>query len=123
MQRDDLAARLRTALERGDEVATAGFLNPDASMVIDTGDRAGESIRGRGRVARALRAVVAEHPDAALEVVQVNNGAGLALRCGDGTVVGVLVIDIDHDGTIGELWLSAAPGKLAHWNRRSPGGD
>lgn len=121
MQRDEIAARLLTALERGDEVALASVLNPDAFLVVDTGDETGKSVRGRVRVARALRAVVAEHPDAALEVVHVNNGSGLALRCDDGAVVGVLVIDIGPDGTIGELWLSAAPGKLAHWNRRSPG--
>jgi hypothetical protein len=123
VSRDELAARLLVALERGDEVALATLLDRDAVMLIDTGDPAGGSVRGRARVARALRAAVAGHPDAALELVSVNHGPGLALRLRDRTVVGVLVIDLGTDGTIGELWLCAAPGKLANWNRESPAVD
>ena len=87
-------------------------------------------MRGRARVIRALRERLATHPDAALEAVHVNGGPGLALRRRDGEVVGVLGLevgatsDVDarHSGgpRLDALWLTTAPGKLAHWNRRRP---
>jgi hypothetical protein len=120
--RDDLAARLLVALERCDDLALASVLSPDVRMLVDTGDDTGGELRGRAPVTRALTARLMKHPDASLTAVRVNGGPGLALRQLDGTVVGVLTIDPDLDlgGSIGELWLSAAPGKLAHWNRRRP---
>ncbi|MEV1131253.1 hypothetical protein [Agromyces sp. NPDC049794] len=126
MPRDDFAARLLLALELRDERALASLLNPDVAMVADTGDPTGAELRGRARVARALLGLRMPHPDASLEIVHVNGGPGLAVRGHDGIVVGVLVIDVDPsrepDGgnSIDRLWLTAAPGKLAHWNRRRP---
>jgi len=120
VRRDDPAARLLVALEGHDDVALASVLNPDARMVVDTGDESGGEVRGRARVARALTGLPALHPDASFEVVHVNGRPGLALRRGDGEVVGVLALDLGPDDTIRRLWLSTAQGKLAHWNRRRP---
>lgn len=120
MERDDVASRLVAALERGDELALASLLNPEVRLLIDTGDETGGEQRGRARVIRALSTRLARHPDASLLTVRANGGPGLALRRGDGEVVGVLAIGTGLDGSIVELWLSTAPRKLAHWNRRRP---
>jgi hypothetical protein len=120
VQPDVLVACLLAALERRDDLAQADLIHPDCSIVVDTGDPAGGELRGRAHVARALDGLQAGHPDAAFSTVHVNGGPGLALRRHDGTIVGVLVVDVGPDGTIRELWLSAAPAKLAHWNRRRP---
>jgi len=120
VQPDVAVARLLAALERRDDLARADVLHPDCSLVVDTGDRTGRTLRGRADAAPALAQVQARHPDASYTTVHVNGGPGLALRRRDGTVVGVLVVDVDPDGTIRRLWMSAAPGKLAHWNRRRP---
>ena len=145
MRHDDLAARLLVALDQRDDVALAGVLNPKARLLVDTGDDTGGEVRGRARVIRALRERLATHPDAALEAAHVNGGPGLALRRRDGEVIGVLCLEVgevDEVGGVGEagkvgevgevgdvragaprveaLWLTTAPGKLAHWNRRRP---
>lgn len=114
----DLAARLRAALDHGDELALAGVLHRDASMVIDSGDEAGGELSGRGRVIRVLRDRQARHPDASWFTVHVNGQAGLALRRRNGEVVGVL--SVDGTTAIAKLWLSTSPLKLAGWNRRRP---
>lgn len=118
MPADDLAARLLVALEEWDDLALASVLNRGVRMVIDTGDETGAELRGRPRVIRVLRQRLATHPDASLHAVHVNGAPGLALRRHDGEVIGVL--SIDGTESIDELWLSTAPGKLAHWNRRRP---
>ncbi|TYL52931.1 hypothetical protein [Agromyces mariniharenae] len=120
MQPDALVAGLLAALERRDDLAEAGLLDPDCRIVVDTGDPSGAELRGRVHVASALDDLRVRHPDAAFATVHVNGAPGLALRSHDGTVVGVLVVDLGRDGTIRELWLSAAPGKLVHWNARRP---
>ncbi|MFE6256545.1 hypothetical protein [Agromyces sp. NPDC057865] len=120
MQPESLVAGLLAALERRDDLAEAHLLDPDCSIVVDTGDPTGAELRGRAHVARALDDLRVRHPDAAFATVHVNGAPGLALRLHDGTVIGVLVVDAGAHGTIRELWLSAAPGKLAHWNRRRP---
>ena len=120
MRRDDPAARLLAALGGRDDLALASVLNPDARLVVDAGDESGEEVRGRARVARSLFGLTTRHPDASFEVVHVNGCPGLALRRRTGEVVGVLALDLAPDDTIRELWLSSAPGKLVHWNRRRP---
>jgi hypothetical protein len=117
----DLAARLRAALDHGDELALAGALHHDASMVVDSGDEGGGEMRGRVRVIRELRSHQLRHPDAAWFTVHVNGQAGLALRRLNGEVVGVL--SIDGTTAIARLWLCSSPLKLAGWNRRRPEAD
>lgn len=118
MLRDDLAARLLVALEERDDLGLASLLNPDVRMVIDAGDETGAELRGRSGVIRVLRQRLATHPDASLDAVHVNGAPGLALRRHDGEVIGVLGITASE--SIDELWLSTAPRKLVHWNRRHP---
>jgi len=124
--RDDLAGRLLLALERRDELLLANLLTSDVVLVVDTGDRSGGELRGRVRVIRALLDLRMPHPDAELEGAHVNGGPGLVVRALDGLVVGILVIDAEPAGapdggdTTGRLWLTTAPRKLAHWNRRRP---
>jgi hypothetical protein len=117
----DLAARLRAALDHGDELALAGALNRDVTMIVDSGDEAGGELRGRVRVIRALRNQLARHADASLYTVHVNGQAGLALRRLNGEVVGVL--SVDGAAAIERLWLCTSPVKLASWNRRRPDAD
>jgi ketosteroid isomerase-like protein len=120
VQHDDLAARLLAALERGDDLALATILSPDCSLFVDADDPTAEGVRGRARVTHALRTRLTTHPDASLRTVHVNGGPGLALRRGDGVIIGVLVLGVGDDDSVVELWLSTAPEKLAHWNRRRP---
>jgi hypothetical protein len=117
VQHDDVAARLLIALEQGDEEALASLIRPDAHLVVDTGDPTGGEQRGRSRVIRTLNQRLERHPDAALLRVSVNGRPGLAQHLPGGEVVAVLNLGLDLEGAIGELWMSAAPGKLAHWNR------
>ena len=116
MPQYDLAARLRAALEHGDEVALAGALNRDVSMVVDSGDKAGGELRGRAQVIRSLRDQLASHPDASCHTAQVNGRPGLTLRRLNGDVVGVL--SVDGESAIERLWLCTSPVKLTSWNRR-----
>ena len=114
----------------GDDLALASLLKPDARMVVDTGDDSGSEVRGRGRVAAALRALLARHPDATLEAAHVNGGPALALRRPGAEVIGVLGIEVEAGaragvtggptGAITRLWLSTSPRKLSHWNRGTP---
>lgn len=135
MPRESIAAGLLVALDRDDDIALASLLSPDVRLAVDTdapsspsGPSSGE-LRGRADVMRELRALRERLPDAALETVEVNGCPGLALRHRDGGVVGVLAIDAGAGSTgtekagaerITGLWLTMAPAKLAHWNRRHP---
>jgi hypothetical protein len=114
----DLAARLRAALEHGDELALAAVLHRDASMVTDSGDDAGGELRGRTNVIRAFHELQRRHPDASFSTVHVNGQPGLALRRLNGEVVGVL--SLEGTTAIARLWLCTSPPKLAGWNRCRP---
>lgn len=116
MPRYDLAARLRAALEHGDELALAGALTRDVSMVVDSGDETGGELHGRARVIRSLRDQLALHPDASFHTAHVNGRPGLTLRRLNGDVVGVL--GVDGEGAIERLWLCTSAAKLRSWNRR-----
>ncbi|MGR0319763.1 hypothetical protein [Agromyces sp. ZXT2-3] len=118
MPHDSVAAALLAALDAGDDVALARLLDGEARLTIDTGDRGGGSVRGRARVIRTLGRLLVGRGEAALETAQVNGCPGLALRRRDGTVIAVLALEVDDAGTLMELWLQAAPAKLANWNRR-----
>lgn len=135
MPRESIAAGLLVALDRDDDIALASLLGPDVRLAVDTdaptspsGPSSG-ALRGRAGVMRELRALQERHPDAALETVEVNGCPGLALRDRDGSIVGILAIDARAGSTgtekaegekITDLWLTMAPAKLAHWNRRHP---
>ncbi|MET4158223.1 hypothetical protein [Agromyces sp. PvR057] len=118
MPQHDLAARLRSALNHGDELALAGVLHREASMVIDSGDEAGGESHGRVGVITAFHELRMRHRDASFSTVHVNGRAGLALRRPNGEVVAVL--SVDGTTVIAKLWLCTSLPKLASWNRRRP---
>ncbi|GAA1054958.1 hypothetical protein GCM10017608_18100 [Agromyces luteolus] len=130
MRRDGAAAALLVALRAGDDVALARLIDVEARLTIDTGDSGGGSVRGRARVIRTLARLLVGRADAGLEPAEVNGCPGLALRRDDGTVTGVLALEIEGGaGTVSgdgggaaivELWLQASPAKLERWNRRRP---
>lgn len=116
MPRYDLPARLRAALNHGDDVSLAGVLHRDVVMVADSGDESGGEWQGRARIIRAFHELRMRHPDASFLTVAVNGQAGLALQRTSGEVVGVL--SVDGTTAIRRLWLCTSPSKLASWNRR-----
>lgn len=146
MPRESVARRLLVALERRDEIRLAALLHPSVHLVVDSGDRTGGEARGRARVVRELRERLTSRADASLEVADVNGEPGLALRHVDGDIVGVLGLALERvadsgtqtgasaaraasgrgagghvaAGRVTAIWLSTAPAKLAHWNRRPP---
>ena len=122
MRPDDVAARLAFALDAGDEIALAGLLEPEVRLTIDTGDAAGGERNGRAAVARALAAQMARHPDVTVQVAHVNGAPGLVLRPQGGGVSGLVSLRTGWRGSVVELWLVTAPGKLAHWDRVSGSG-
>lgn len=118
MSQHDLAARLLVAWENWDEVALSSVLHRDVALIIDTGDETGGELCGRVRVIRALDSQLTRYADVSLRAVHVSGRSGIALRREGGEVVGVL--SLDGAESIDALWLSTAPAKLAHWNRRRP---
>jgi hypothetical protein len=117
--REHVGERLLAALRDRDDVALARLLDAEARLTVDTGDHGGGSVRGRARVIRTLDRLLVDRPGTTLDAIEVNGCPGLALRRDDGTVIGVLALEVDADagGTIGQLWLQAAPEKLGSWNR------
>jgi len=118
----DPVERLLAALRSGDEVALASCLHRDVRLVVDTGDETGCAVRGRTSVMRELRRRLTSRADASVQASTVNGGPGLIVRGDDDVVVAALAVDTgaDTDDVIDALWLSVAPAKLAHWNRRTP---
>ncbi|MRG60389.1 hypothetical protein GE115_11010 [Agromyces sp. CFH 90414] len=114
----DLPARLRAALNHGDELTLASILHRDARMVADSGDDAGGELSGRARIIHAFDDLKRQHPDASFSTVHVNGQPGLSLRRRNGEVVAVL--GIDGTTAIVRLWLCTSSLKLAGWNRRRP---
>ena len=117
MRPDAAAARLLLALHTHDDVALAGLLDSEVRLTIDAGDPSGGERTGRAAVTRALVAQLAQHPDATLQVVQVNGAPGVAIRRPDGDVTGLISLRTGWPGRIIALWITTAPGKLARWTR------
>lgn len=116
--REQPAVRLLHALEQTDELAVLALLHPAVRLTIDAADRTGGRAQGRASVAGILAERLTRHPDASLEPADVNGEPGLALRRSDGVVTAVLGLATDPRDRVTELWLSTAPAKLTHWNRR-----
>ncbi|KQP01898.1 hypothetical protein [Leifsonia sp. Leaf264] len=112
----DLTARLRAALDHGDDLALVSVLHRDVSLVTDSGDESGGEVSGRMRVVSALHDLQTRHPDAGFFTANVNGQTGLALRRSGGEVIGVL--SVEGATAIAKLWLCTSPPKLASWNRR-----
>jgi len=121
VSRRDPVDRLLAALQSGDDLALSGCLHRDVRLVVDAGDETGCELRGRADVVRELRERLTTRPDASLLASHVNGKPGMVLCGDDHVVVGALAVDAEASG-IHALWLSVAPGKLAHWNSRTPDG-
>jgi Sigma-70, region 4/SnoaL-like domain len=117
--RDELARRFLAAAQAGDLAGLEALLAHD---VVLTGDGGGKvpalarSLRGRGRVARALLSwarLAARMPGASLRPVEVNAGPGALLLDGQGRVMGVLALDVAGQEIQGVRAI-VNPDKLAH---------
>jgi len=117
-RRDELAARFFGAIENGDVQALVSMLAADVEV---RGDSAGAPFRWRRQLAgrdqvgkllvavgRQLRAV-----HGSLEPAGVNGQPGALVRAADGSLIGVLTVDI-VDGQVQTFRSVISPDKLRH---------
>ena len=112
----ELAERLLAGLLLRDEGMLLQLLGADARLTVDAGDGRGAETRGPARIAVALLARLGRPAGASLSIGAANGGPAIVQRDADGTVTGVLCFE--GEGAIDALWLSTAPARLDHWNRR-----
>lgn len=114
----ELAERLLAGLRLRDEAMLVPLLDADARLTVDAGDAYGRGAEHRGPagIAVALLARFAGRAGASLSIGAANGGPAIVQRDDDGTVTGVLCFE--GEGSIDALWLSTAPARLHHWNRR-----
>jgi RNA polymerase sigma-70 factor, ECF subfamily len=117
-QRDELAARFFGAVEHGDMQALVTMLAADVEV---HGDSAGAPVSWRRQIAgreqvghllvalgRQLRAV-----HGSFEPTGVNGQPGVLVRAGDGSLIGVMTVDV-VDGQVQTFRSVISPGKLQH---------
>jgi RNA polymerase sigma-70 factor, ECF subfamily len=117
-RRDELAARFFGAIENGDVQALVSMLAADVEV---HGDSAGAPVRWRRQIAgrdqvgkllaalgRQLRAV-----HGSFEPAGINGQPGALVRAADGSLIGVLTVDI-VDGQVQTFRSVISPGKLRH---------
>lgn len=114
----ELAERLLAGLRLRDEAMLLPLLDADARLTVDAGDAHGRGVelRGPAGIAVALLARLGGPAGASLSIGAANGGPAIVQRDADGTVTGVLCFE--GEGSIDALWLSTAPARLDHWNRR-----
>jgi RNA polymerase sigma-70 factor (ECF subfamily) len=118
-QRDELARRFFSAAQEGELDGLEKLLAHDVVLHGDGGGKApalARAVHGRQRVARTLRAWMRQGeriPGAALRQVEVNGQPGAVLLAGEGTLVGVMALDI-ADGQIQAVRSIVNPEKLSH---------
>jgi RNA polymerase sigma-70 factor (ECF subfamily) len=117
-QRDELAARFFGAVQNGDVQALVSMLAADVTV---QGDSAGAAlsfrrrIAGRDQVGRLLAALGKQlHAvHGSLEPAGVNGQPGALVRAQDGSLIGVMTVDI-IDGQVQTFRSVISPGKLQH---------
>ncbi|MGX5695430.1 hypothetical protein ACWKWP_04460 [Agromyces soli] len=125
----ELAERLLTGLRLRDDRMLRTLLAADARLTVDArgdgdgdgdghgrGTGHGTEVRGPADIVVALLARLAGPAGTALSIGAANGGPAIVQRDPDGTVTAVLCFD--GEGAIDALWLSTAPARLDHWNRR-----
>jgi RNA polymerase sigma-70 factor (ECF subfamily) len=118
-QRDELARRFFAAAEQGDLAGLEALLAHDVELTGDGGGKVpalGRTLRGRARVARTLVnwvRVAGRAPGVSWQLVEVNGGAGAAIRDGQGRVVGVWALEITGAQITGVRSV-VNPDKLSH---------
>ncbi len=116
--RDRLAAQFLTAISDGDLTALEQLLAEDVVFVGDGGGRAPaiqKPMTGAVAVARFLLGLVrrGDRFGVLLDLVQANGQPALLTRAADGTLLGVMTIDVDADRIVG-LHNVINPDKLGH---------
>jgi RNA polymerase sigma-70 factor (TIGR02957 family) len=118
-QRDELARRFFAAAQEGDLAGLESLLADDVVLHGDGGGKAAALARalfGARRVARTLRAWFAagrKIEGAHLRHVDVNGQPGALLLRGDGSILGVMSLDI-ADGRVQGIRSIVNPDKLTH---------
>jgi RNA polymerase sigma-70 factor (TIGR02957 family) len=117
-RRDELARRFFEAAREGEINALETLLAHDVVLHGDGGGKVpalARAVHGRQRVARTLRAWMrqGERIAGAIRHVDVNGQPGALLLAGDGTLIGVMALDI-ADGQIQEVRSIVNPEKLGH---------
>jgi len=118
-QRDELARRFFEAAREGELQALETLLAHDVVLHGDGGGKApalARALHGRDRVARTLRAWIRQGeriPGAELRQVAVNGQPGALMLTGDGTLIGVMALDI-ADGQVQAIRSIVNPEKLGH---------
>jgi RNA polymerase sigma-70 factor (ECF subfamily) len=118
-ERDELARRFFAAAQEGELEGLERLLAHDVVLQGDGGGKApalARAVHGRQRVARTLRAWMRQGeriPGAALRQVEVNGQPGAVLLAGEGTLVGVMALDI-ADGQVQAVRSIVNPEKLSH---------
>jgi RNA polymerase sigma-70 factor (TIGR02957 family) len=118
-QREELTLRFLAAAQQGDLSGLEALLAHD---VVLTGDGGGKvpalarSLRGRSRVAHTMlnwMRVASRLPAFSLRPAEVNGGAGVMARDGQGRLISVWSLEI-ADGQIRSISSIVNPDKLAH---------
>jgi RNA polymerase sigma-70 factor (ECF subfamily) len=117
-QREELVRRFFAAAQEGDVEGLVELLAEDAVMYGDGGGKAPARktpLQGGAKIARFLLGLLryAERERLRLEPAEVNGQPGALTRGPDGSVVGVLSIDV-ADGRIRALHSIVNPDKLRH---------
>jgi RNA polymerase sigma-70 factor (ECF subfamily) len=118
-QRDALAHRFFAAAQDGDFEALEALLAEDVVLHGDGGGKVpalARALFGSRRVARTLGAWFrqgARMPGASVREVEVNGQPGALLLAGDGSLIGVMALDI-AGGRIQEVRSIVNPDKLRH---------
>jgi len=121
-QRDELARRFFAAARDGDMDGLESLLAEDVVLQGDGGGKApalARALFGARRVARTLGAWFrqgARIPGASFREVEVNGQPGALMLAGDGSVLGVMALDI-ADGRIQGIRSIVNPDKLGHLGR------
>jgi RNA polymerase sigma-70 factor (ECF subfamily) len=113
-----LVRALAAACETTDVVALASLLDPDVSVVVDGGGRAGitaEPARGIGYGVGLLLRVLATQPCSTVAEHAVNGRPGLIVSR-DHLVVAVISLELRRR-RVQDVWIVLNPEKLERWNR------
>ena len=117
-RRDELARRFFAAAQEGDLGALETLLAHDVELHGDGGGKVpalARALHGRSRVARTLRAWGRQGAKigATLRRVEVNGQPGAVVLDGDGSVIGVMALDI-ADAQVKAVRSVVNPDKLRH---------
>jgi RNA polymerase sigma-70 factor (TIGR02957 family) len=121
-QREELATRFFEAAQGGDLAGLEALLAHDVVLHGDGGGKApalARALHGRRRVARTLLAWMrqgARIAGASLRETVVNGQPGALLLAGDGSVIGVMALDI-AEGQVQGVKSIVNPDKLRHLGR------